>query len=242
MSYAEITFGDRNPIKRWLQRQRLVAAAELAGRVEKFPQVICDFGAGNGELCKVLAQRYETARLVCYEPAPKLLAEARENLKAVSRVEFFEDIHGIAPGTVDLVLCLEVFEHLPPEETVDALRRISALLERGGTIIIGVPIEVGLPALYKGLFRMSRRYGAFDATPKNVAISFLGQPPQKRPIAELAPGLRWYFDHVGFDFRAFKEILGQYFESIEVSASPVAALGTWLMPEVYFVGTKSIES
>jgi len=242
MSYAEITFGDRNPIKRWLQRQRLVAAAELAGRMEKFPQVICDFGAGNGELCKLLAERYETAKLICYEPAPELLAEARENLKAVSRVEFCENIHGITPGTLDLVLCLEVFEHLPPEETVEALRKISALLRPAGTIVIGVPIEVGLPALYKGIFRMARRYGAFDATPRNVAVSFLGHPPQKRPIAELAPGLRWYFDHVGFDFRAFKNVFRRYFNLIETAASPAPALGTWLMPEVYFVGTKPAAS
>lgn len=241
MSYAEITFGDRNPVKRWLQRQRLVAAARLAGRRLKAPRVVCDFGAGNGELCKLLAERYETARLICYEPAPGLLAEARENLKAVSRVEFCRDIRGVAPATVDLVLCLEVFEHLPPEETVEALRAISALLVPQGTIVIGVPVEVGLPALYKGIFRMSRRYGAFDAAPKNVALSLLGHPPQNRPVSEIAPGLRWHFEHLGFDFRRFGKLLERHFKSIEVSASPLAALGTGLMPEAYFVGEKAIE-
>ena len=242
MSYAEITFGDKNPVKRWLQLQRLVTAADLAARRVREPTIICDFGAGNGELCKLLSERHPSARLVCYEPAPDLLAEARENLKTVSRVEFCRDIEGIASGTIDLVFCLEVFEHLPLEETSEALKAISSLLKADGTTIIGVPVEVGLPALYKGLFRMSRRYGAFDATPKNVLNSFLGRPPRNRPVAELAPGLRFHHDHVGFDFRGFGKLLAEHFEPIEVFASPIAMLGTWLMPEVYFVGTKSTGS
>jgi SAM-dependent methyltransferase len=242
VSYANLTFADRNPVKRWLQRQRLVTAAALAGRRLKAAQAVCDFGAGNGELCKLLSERYQSAKLICYEPAPDLLAEARENLKSVSRVEFCRDVHDIERGALDLVLCLEVFEHLPPEETVEALRTISAMLKPGGTIVIGVPVEVGLPALYKGIFRMSRRYGAFDATPRNIAISFLGRPPQNRPISEIAPGLRFHFYHLGFDFRSFKRLLEQHFESIDAYASPVAALGTWLMPEVYFVGAKPADS
>jgi SAM-dependent methyltransferase len=195
------------------------------------PRAICDFGAGNGELCKLLALRYE--------PAPALLAEARENLKAVSRVEFHKDIRDLERGTLDLVLCLEVFEHFPPEETVEALGTISALLRPGGAIVVGVPVEVGLPALYKGVFRMSRRYGEFDATPKNIAASFLGRPPRNRPISEIAPGLRYHYEHLGFDFRSLRKLLGRYFESIESSASPFAALGTWLMPEVNFIASKA---
>jgi SAM-dependent methyltransferase len=238
VSYAAITFGDRNPVKRWLQRQRLVTAAELAGPRIGAPRVLCDFGAGNGELCKLLAERYQAARIICYEPAAQLLAEARENLKSAARVEFRGDIHGVTPGTVDAVFCLEVFEHLPPEETDAALRAISSLLRPNGAIVIGVPVEIGLPALYKGLFRMSRRYGAFDATPRNVVASFLGHAPANRPIAELAPGLRFHHDHVGFDFRSFRDTLQRHFEAIEISASPVAVLGTGLMPEAYFVGEK----
>jgi SAM-dependent methyltransferase len=241
VSYADLTFQDRNPIKRWLQHRRLVTAADLAGSRLKAPRLVCDFGAGNGELCKLLAARYEEARFACYEPAAYLLAEARENLKAVSRVEFHQDIRELERGAFDLVVCLEVFEHLPPEETIEALRTISALLKPGGTVIIGVPVEIGLPALYKGVFRMSRRYGAFDATPKNVATSLLGRPPQNRPIAELAPGLRFHYEHLGFDFRNLRRLLDRYFRSIEVSASPLSAVGTWLMPEVYFVGAKPVD-
>jgi hypothetical protein len=53
MAYSDITFNDKNVIKRWLQQRRLVVATRLAARLLE-PQVILDFGAGNGELCNIL--------------------------------------------------------------------------------------------------------------------------------------------------------------------------------------------
>lgn len=242
MSYAEVTFKDENPVKRWLQQQRLTSAIELVSGSQRVPRVICDFGAGNGELCKVLAERYPRAALICYEPAPGLLHEAKENLRAIPNVEFSRDVRSIAPASVDLVFCLEVFEHLPPAETRDALIRISDLLQSEGEVVIGLPVEVGVPALYKGIFRMSRRLGAFDANVKNVLLSFLGYPPRNRPTRQIAPGLNYHFEHTGFDFRRFKEVLCEYFRLIKVATSPFAFLGPWLMPEVYFVAEKSDRS
>ncbi|MGW8256516.1 MAG: methyltransferase [Thermoguttaceae bacterium] len=239
MSYGEITFRDRNPVKRWLQQQRLVSAIKLCGCLPQEPRAICDFGAGNGELCKLLVEYYENAKLICYEPTPNLLSEAKQNLAGIDEVEFCDDIRGVAHRTFDLVFCLEVFEHLPPKETAEALRQIYDLLTSTGTIIIGVPVEVAVPAIYKGFFRMLCRYGAFDANIKNMLLSFVLRPPVNRPISEIAPGFGFHYAHMGFDYRRFKEILSVYFTVSKMSASPFAALGPWLMPEVYFVAEKT---
>lgn len=235
MSYAELTFKDRNLIKRWLHRKRLVSAIRLCSSL--LPETICDFGAGNGELCKLLADHYCNAKLIAYEPSPDHLLEARQNLSTVAGVEFHQNIISVAPGTIDMVFSLEVFEHLPFKETVDALQTIDGLLKPEGIAIIGVPVEIGIPALYKGIFRMSRRYGKFDATIKNVARSFLQCPPSNRPSREIAPGFRYYHSHMGFDFRRFKNILSNYFMLHKTSTSPFVALG-WLMPTIYFVAKK----
>jgi SAM-dependent methyltransferase len=186
-----------------------------------------------------LAKHYPNAKLICYEPTPSLLSEAQNNLSTVAEVEFFQDIRSVALGTLDVVFCLEVFEHLPPEETTDALRQIYDLLKPEGTIIIGVPVEVGVPALYKGIFRMSRRYGSFDANIKNVGFAFLGYPPSDRPSSEITPGFKFHYEHMGFDFRRFKQILSNHFKLHKVSTSPIAAFGPWIMPEVYFVAEKA---
>lgn len=239
MSYAEITFQDKNRIKRWLQNRRLSSALKLCPLTSRSPATICDFGAGNGELIRLLAGRYPKATFLCYEPTPRLLSEARVNLNGFDMVELCSDVRGVVRETIDVVFCLEVFEHLPSAETANALQQIYDLLRPGGTVVIGVPVEVGIPALYKGLFRMARRYGSFDAEVKNVALAFLGCPPTDRPVSEIAPGLLFHFEHMGFDFRRFRRTLTRKFDLRKVSASPFSAFGPLVMPEVYFVATKA---
>jgi SAM-dependent methyltransferase len=203
--------------------------------MDRLPDVICDFGGGNGELCKLLSRHFPNAKLICYEPLADMLAEAQENLRAVPGVEVVQDLRRIAPGSIDVVFCLEVFEHLPNEETDTAFRHISALLKPEGTLVIGVPVEVGIPALYKGLFRMLRRYGRFYAGVGNIVRSGLGRPPTNRPISEIAPGYRYCYEHMGFDYRRFGERLKSMFRVTRMVSSPFRELGPGLMPEVYFV-------
>lgn len=242
MSYSEITFRDRNPIKRWLQQQRLISAIKLCSHLPRVHQNILDFGAGNGELLKILYNYYSASEFICYEPTPDLLSEAKRNLNTVSGVKFCENLEYIASESLDMIFCLEVFEHLPPKETTEAFKKIHALLKPGGNVIIGVPVEIGIPALYKGLFRMTRRYGAFDANIKNIGLAFFGYPPKNRPSSEIAPGLRFHFEHMSFNFRRFKQIFRHYFDLQKTSSSPFSVLGPALMPEIYFIGKKANNS
>lgn len=234
MSYSEITFNDRNPIKRWLQRRRLDTAVRLH-RSGLNGCSILDFGAGNGELCKLLAKTKPHARIVCYEPTPSLLAEAQVNLASMPAVEFCSDVGSIQEKSIDLLFCLEVFEHLPPLETEKTLEQIDNLLSENGIAIVGVPVEIGIPAFYKGIFRMTRRFGSFDASPKNIILSVIGAPPARRPIKEIAPGLRFHSAHVGFDHRRLRKSLCNRFGLIRATSSPFSYLGAWLNPEIYFI-------
>ena len=84
MTYEEITFKHRNPIKRWLQKYRLISAIDCYNPMQQ-PEFICDFGAGNGELCKLLAEHYPDAKLTCYEPTTGLISEAKKYLTRILR-------------------------------------------------------------------------------------------------------------------------------------------------------------
>jgi trans-aconitate methyltransferase len=231
MKYSEITFRDKNPIKRWLQQQRLVSALRAVKQLNCTPSVICDFGAGNGELCKLLSNRYPNTHIICYEPTLGLLNEAKENLKEISNISYIKNVGDLINDSVDLVFSLEVFEHLPHKETNSALQAIQATLKSNGRLIIGVPVEIGVPALYKGAFRMVRRYGAFDANVKNVFMSFIGNPPSNRPTREITPGFNYYFEHVGFDHRKLIEILKHYFINQSIESSPFPRIGAYLSCE-----------
>jgi SAM-dependent methyltransferase len=238
MSYWENTFNDRNPMKRWLQRKRLVSALELAERFSPNPRSICDFAAGDGELCKSIVDWYPDAKVICYEPAPTYLVEARKNLRSLPTIAFSSDVCRLASQSVDLVFCLEVLEHLPRPETVQALQQIDEILAPDGIAVIGVPIEIGIPAVYKGVFRIVRRHGAFDATLGNVLRAAIGNPPKSRPLSEVSSGLKFHHEHMGFDFRQLKQMILRQLSIEETAASPYPILGSTLMPEIYFVARK----
>jgi SAM-dependent methyltransferase len=234
MAYSDITFNDKNFIKRWLQKRRLVVATHIVDSHCK-PRCVLDFGSGNGELCKLIAQRFPSARIVCYEPTPSLMIEAKENLADLSQVDFCVDINDIVDDSVDLIFCLEVFEHLPQIETENALNQFIRLLRSEGGAVVGVPVEVGIPALYKGIFRMMRRFGSFDASIKNVLLAALYFPPKQRPVSEIAPGFAFHFEHMGFDYRNLEADLRRHFSFKKITTSPFSILGRWLNPEVNFL-------
>ncbi|KAB2749988.1 class I SAM-dependent methyltransferase [Brucella anthropi] len=233
-NYANITFNDKNIIKRWLQRKRLTTSLRLINP-EFRPRCIVDYGAGNGEIIKTLAVLYPDTKIICFEPTKNLMEEAKKNLKGVPNVVFTETVETISTSSVDLIFCLEVFEHLPSKETEDAFNVFKRVLNDQGKIVIGLPVEVGIPSLYKGLFRMVRRFGAYDARIGNVLRSFAYAPPKERPCSEIAPGFAYYFDHMGFDYRAFASVLRKHFHIDQITGGPFPAFGAIFNPEINFL-------
>lgn len=238
MSYTEGVFNDKNWVKRWLQRRRLTSAIEVAATDKSKVRLVLDFGAGSGELCKSLVVEYPNATVICYEPCSDLLAEARRELSNVPRIEFYSAFSALPKGCVDVLFCLEVFEHIPLKGRAEAFDQIDELIKPAAEVIFGVPVEIGVPALYKGLFRMSRRFGAYDARPTNVLRAFIGFPPTHRPLGLLPPDVEVHHEHLGFDHRIFRKHISERFWPISASASPFQIFGTWFNPEAYFVVKK----
>ena len=239
MAYADITINDPNPVKRWLQQRRFSDAASFLRSAEHNKQIhILDFGAGDGEF---ICQIYGTPSIEAYvyEPNPTLMMEAKSKLVGFDKVIFIEKLSSIKPETFNYIFCLEVFEHLPEKETVEAIREIDRMLKPNGTAVIGVPHELFLPAAFKGLFRMFRRYGDFDATPRNILRATLGSPPLQRPTNEISPGLTYHPHHLGFDYRTLEHILQAEFQLEKKKFSPFPLLGAILNSEVYFALKKA---
>jgi predicted SAM-dependent methyltransferase len=83
------------------------------------------------------------------------MVEARGKLAAFDSVTYAESLGSVESESFDYVFCLEVLEHLPAKETIAAIAEIHRLLKPAGAAVIGVPHELFLPALVKGLFRVS---------------------------------------------------------------------------------------
>jgi SAM-dependent methyltransferase len=230
-TYAALTREDPNPLKRAVQGRRLADALRLARDLQ--PRLIIDYGAGDGALCRSAAALWPQAALLCFEPAPQLAAEARALLADTPQATVVSDEGALPSEAADLLFCTEVFEHLPAPETQRALDEIARILTPGGRAVIGVPVEVGPPALPKGMFRAMRRPGAFDALPGAIARALFGRPPRPRPADEISAGRAYYPHHLGFDHRPLARALAQRFEIEARAGSPFPALPAWLNSEVY---------
>ncbi len=234
--YASITTDDTNPLKRLIQRRRLAHGLRVLKSLDgSFEGTILDVGAGTGLLCEQLAQRLPRAHIVCYEPVPSLCAEAVENLAKYPGVEVVGRLDAISIPRFDYVFCLEVLEHLPHRETTALLDTIEQRVTPHSTVTFGVPNEVFAAALAKGLFRFRRRRGSFDARWSHIWQAAIGRPPRQRPTAEIWPGLRYHYHHLGFDYRLLRRTLGRRFDVTETYGSPLTMFPTALNSEVYFV-------
>jgi hypothetical protein len=87
---------------------------------------------------------------------------------------------------------------------------------------------------------LCRRYGNFDAIPRNILAAFVGCPPLQRPVAEIAPGVAYHFHHLGFDYRTLERMLQKRLKLVKKWFGPFPILGAAFNSEVYFVVRKPL--
>jgi 2-polyprenyl-3-methyl-5-hydroxy-6-metoxy-1,4-benzoquinol methylase len=114
---------------------------------------VLEIGCGSGATLGWLRQEHHAVRTVGVEIAEAAAEEARSVADDVFCLDF--ERHDLPGGTekFDLVLCLDVLEHMvDPWAVVDRLAK--QYLETGGTLIISLPnvrhYSVVLPLLFGG--------------------------------------------------------------------------------------------
>jgi SAM-dependent methyltransferase len=235
VSYAALTRDDPSALKRWLQARRIDRAL---GLVPPDARRVVDYGAGDAEIAARLVERRPEVEAIAFEPAGFLLAEAEARAEGLPRLRLAASEAELPDGWADVLLCLEVFEHLPEMETRAALAAAHRVLRPGGLLIVGVPIEIGPAALAKGAFRRARRAESFDADWRGIAGATIGMPPRRRPVEEIAPGRPYHPHHLGFDHRRLQRQLAERFRIDGRAGSPFgAALGP-INAELYITARK----
>jgi 2-polyprenyl-3-methyl-5-hydroxy-6-metoxy-1,4-benzoquinol methylase len=131
---------------RWARREIELLLPATATR-------ILDVGAGVGTTSRWLKTHYSGAFAVALEGNPDLFGELRQNVDEAHIV----DLNGPLPdvGAPDLVLFLDVLEHLPRPEEV--LARLTVNMPANGTVIVSLPNvahwSVSTPLFFKGRFQ-----------------------------------------------------------------------------------------
>ena len=138
----------------WFRGRRAVLVALLRRRLPAGRHRLLELGCGTGNMLEALAEFGETVGM---EPDKTLVAVARGAGLDVRRGALPHD-RVVPPGWPDVVLLLDVLEHL--EDDAAALRTAHALLAPGGTLVIAVPAYQWLWSAHDVALGHRRRYTA----------------------------------------------------------------------------------
>lgn len=163
LSKADVEAEMGTNAKRYFGTARREILPYLPARTER----ILDIGCGIGATVEAIASERDVKWSGGVEIHGPSAAEARHRLTRVweGAVEEAPFDREIEPSSLDLILCLDVLEHLVDPWTV--VRRASPLLRPGGRLIVSLPNVRNWKFISKLLFRGDFRYrdaGLLDRT------------------------------------------------------------------------------
>lgn len=222
--YADYTRNTSEPIKRIAHSRRLRQAAAIVPL--QATMRVLDYGCGDGGFFEELSRYVPAYNLFGYDPY--LLNEMTFEGATVytDRSQVVDSLR----ESIDVISCMEVFEHLDHPRTFEAFDAIRGCAQADATIVFGVPLETGPSGFAKSIYRVMMG-GRQNATIGRAFKALFGIPIP-RPIAprgRIGP-------HTGFDARAFGELFRYAgFEVVRKHHLPVPMLRGIINNEVYFV-------
>ena len=124
LRYAEWAGRIASPVLEWLR--------DLEGRLRDGADVL-ELGCGRGVPCtRELARRH---RVTGVDISAVQIELARHHVPEASFVHADAAELDIAPGSLDAVVALYFFGHLPPHEQPELLRRAAGWLKEGGLVL-----------------------------------------------------------------------------------------------------------
>lgn len=227
----------------WTHRRRLEAGLRLASRVRA--RHVLDYGCGDGTFLALLMRRPGApARAVGVEIATDLVHDCQRRLEHAPALTFLHTKALEGPehqGSYDLVVCMEVLEHVVDVEAT--IRLFARLMTTGGTLVVSVPVETGPAVLVKqSARRMAGWLGIKDypgTTPyrwSELLSAVLAGDRQHiaRPTYRTPSGHSWH-DHKGFNWKVLRGVLGGLFAIEEVHTSPVPGVPPPFASQVWFL-------
>jgi cyclopropane fatty-acyl-phospholipid synthase-like methyltransferase len=149
-------------------------ATQILKMIEKHrlgPGTICEVGCGAGEILRQLqAQLPATTEFSGYEISPQAFALCQP--RASERLKFHcEDLLTARSPYFDLLLCIDVFEHVP-----DYINFLNALREKAHYKIFHIPLDMSAQWVLRGrpILREREQAGHLHYFMKDTALSTLG--------------------------------------------------------------------
>lgn len=244
--YAQKQINSRSRLIAWSHRGRFATGLRLAREIGGARTL--DYGCGDGTFLALLLDGPSAPRLaVGAELTTAIVADCRERFKTQKGLHFMliEDLERPAhQDAYDAIYCMEVLEHVvDPAAMLGAFKR---LLAPGGTLVISVPIETGIPVVVKQIVRRIagwRGVGHYPGTTGYTLFEmlrsvFAGSTQHiTRPVITREDGSTFH-DHKGFNWRRLRRLITAEFDLVRESTSPFERLGPQLGTQRWFIARK----
>jgi SAM-dependent methyltransferase len=241
--YARKQIFSRDWLIAWSHRSRFDVGLRVARRLAA--RRVLDYGCGDGSFLAMLMDGEAAPReAVGAELSDGLVEDCRRRHGAREGLHFIcvEELSACEhEGAYDLVVCMEVLEHVIEVEPL--LEHLARLVAPGGRLVVSVPVETGLPLLVKQFERRVagwRGIGDYPGTSPYTArelcaATFTGRRQHiERPVHTNADGSRFH-DHKGFNWMRMRETLARRFNIETTLASPLTWLPPHLASQAWFV-------
>ena len=244
--YAQKQINSRSRLIAWSHRGRFATGLRLARQVDGARAL--DYGCGDGTFLGLLMDGQPAPRIsVGAELTAAIVADCRDRFKAHKGLHFVlvDDLERPAhQSAYDAVYCMEVLEHVvDPVAMLDTLKR---LLAPGGTLVISVPIETGIPVVVKQIVRRIagwRGVGHYPGTTGYTLVemvrSVFAQSTQHvtRPVIAGEDGSTFH-DHKGFNWRGLRALVSSRFDLARTITSPFDWPGPHFGAQVWLVARR----
>lgn len=105
------------------------------------PKRVIDFGCGDGRLSKELLRQHNDIQIIGIDISEHSLSFARAFCFGNERARFYQTVADIPRESlpVDVIVAIEVLEHIRPDVLADTIEQLKSLLCSGGVLIVTVP-------------------------------------------------------------------------------------------------------
>ena len=144
---------------------RVVTIRDTLARLGREPVRVLDYGCGQGRYLDVVRKRFPAAQLVGCDVSKVALDHARRLRPGAEYVLMSDERAPLSDGSFDLILCVEVLEHVADVEL--ATRELARLLAPNGQLVLTTPcanpgsLEWLLNRMRGGLQPTADGYGRF---------------------------------------------------------------------------------
>ena len=231
--YSKLTYNSPHWIKRFSHKKRFEYVYEfLLKNQHQQPQKILDYGSGDGFFFKNIDPKvFPKFSFDAYEPICHQYAQLIENEKdSLLKFRCLKELD--VNLRYDFVLCLEVLEHFTASEILNHINRFKDILEDDGTLVISVPIEIGLSGLIKNIVRMGLDQQHQGLTLRKAILSLINYPIYRGASGYLS-------SHVGFSHKNLRYLLiDSGFEVQKQFFSPMKMVGPICNSQVFYICRK----